>query len=279
MRRIFLTLASAAMLVASVDLDARIRPEKGPAAEIQSQWLGRRVAFLGDSITDKSQVERGVNDTYWYFLKDILGIEPLVYGINGHQMSHIVGQAQKMEDEIGQDLDAIMVFAGTNDYNESVPLGEWYNYGMATATVNGPAEVLRVHREFNMDETTFRGRVNAVLMHLKTTYPDKQIMLLTPIHRSDAYFGPKNIQPDESFANAAGLFIDDYVNVIKEASDVWSVPVIDIFALSGLMPSLEEHHRYFRDNGGHDYLHPNTEGHRRMAYAIAYQLLSYPSAF
>ena len=29
----------------------------------------------------------------------------------------------------------------------------------------------------------------------------------------------------------------------------------------------------------HDLLHPNTEGHLRMAYALAYQLLAYPVRF
>ena len=29
----------------------------------------------------------------------------------------------------------------------------------------------------------------------------------------------------------------------------------------------------------HDLLHPNTEGHLRMAYALAYQLLGYPAHF
>lgn len=29
----------------------------------------------------------------------------------------------------------------------------------------------------------------------------------------------------------------------------------------------------------HDLLHPNTAGHLRMAYALAYQLLGYPAHF
>ena len=34
-----------------------------PKAEIKSQWRGAKVAYLGDSITDKRQVEKGLNDT------------------------------------------------------------------------------------------------------------------------------------------------------------------------------------------------------------------------
>ena len=49
-----------------------------PKAEIKSQWRGARVAYLGDSITDKRQVEKGQNETYWSYLEHILGTEPKV---------------------------------------------------------------------------------------------------------------------------------------------------------------------------------------------------------
>ena len=44
-----------------------------PKEEIKSQWRGARVAYLGDSITDKRQVEKGTNDTYWLYLESLLG--------------------------------------------------------------------------------------------------------------------------------------------------------------------------------------------------------------
>ena len=242
--------------------------------EIKSQWQGARVAFLGDSITDANQIGR-TNDVYWNMMKDILGITPYCYGINGHRMNQIVGQAKKLEAEHGQDVDAIIVFIGTNDYNGSIPMGEWYTITADKTTIGGPTEVVRPHRIFNYDDT-FKGRINTVMKHLKTTYPTKQIIFLTPIHRGYATFGQNNIQPDESFSNALGLFIDDYVNAIKEAANIWAVPVIDLNSISGLYPNLPEHEQYFR-NSETDHLHPNTEGHKRMAYAISYQLLGYPA--
>ena len=272
----FLTALCAVLLLLPFDLDAR---KKSVQPEIPSQWNGRKVAYLGDSITDKDQVEAGVNDTYWVFLKDILGIEPLVYGINGHQSNQIIGQAERLLADYGQDFDAIMVFVGTNDFNASLPMGEWFMVNPEKTTVDGPVEVTRLHREFNFDPDTFKGRVNSMMLYLKTTFPEKQLILLTPIHRAYACFGPGNIQPDESFANAEGLFIDDYVTAIKELANIWSVPVVDLNSECGLMPTLDQHHQYFRGNDGNDYLHPNTKGHRRMAYALAYHLLHYPAAF
>ena len=70
-----------------------------PKAEIKSQWRGARVAYLGDSITDKRQVEKGTNATYWLYLESLLGTESFVYGISGHQWSHIPGQTDKLINE------------------------------------------------------------------------------------------------------------------------------------------------------------------------------------
>ncbi len=244
---------------------------------IRSQWEGAKVAFLGDSITDAAQIGT-TNDVYWNNLKDILGIEAYVYGISGHRMDNIVGQAERLEAEHGQDVDAIIVFVGTNDYNAGVPVGEWYTFSTKEVEVSGPAVQERRYRELIYDNSTFKGRTNIVMRWLKSHYPDKQIIFLTPLHRGYAYFRATNIQPDESYANACGYFIDDYVLAIKELANVWAVPVIDLNSISGLYPLSDAHVPYFR-NKDTDRLHPNTQGHLRMAWAIAYQLLGYPSRF
>ena len=123
---------SAAYLMATLTLLTQLMPVPafalrgaGPdgANLSDSRWRGRRVAFLGDSITDPHHV--GTTRCYWEFLADMLGIVPLVYGVNGHQMSDLYGQAQRMLAEQGDSVDAIVVFAGTNDYNGGVPL-VWY---------------------------------------------------------------------------------------------------------------------------------------------------------
>ena len=240
---------------------------------IESQWRGRKVVFLGDSITDKNNVSSKV---YWQYLAEMLGIEPLVYGINGHQWSNIPSQIQRMKND-NITPDAIFIFAGTNDYNADVPTGEWYSFDKQTVNVNGRM-VERLHRNRTTDGGTLCGRINNVLEGLKSDYPTAQIILITPLHRGYATFGSGNVQPDEAYANGLGLFIDDYVEVIRQASSVWSVPVIDLFAQSGLMPSLESNTRYIT-NGERDRLHPNAEGHYRMAKVMAYAMLAIPVGF
>ena len=271
LKRLFLILFSTLCLVAAASAQPLL----------PSQWDGKRVAFLGDSITDARQIGT-TNDVYWHMLEGILGIRPFVYGISGHRMNQIIGQGERLERDHGQDVDAIIVFIGTNDYNGGIPLGEWYTYSyeqtVAANRQTGRTEVFRKHRELVYDDATFRGRANTTLRWLKTHYPDKQIIFLTPIHRAYATFSADNIQPPESFANACGLFIEDYIQAVRELADVWAVPVIDLASISGLYPMLDEHAKYFR-NADTDRLHPNTEGHVRMAWAIAYQLLGYPADF
>lgn len=263
--------------------------------EIKSQWRGARVAYLGDSITDKRQVDKGVNDTYWLYLESILGTKSFVYGISGHEWSHIPGQTDKLIAEYGQDIDAIMIFVGTNDYNANVPLGEWYSEEVVEVEVTGPkgsksgVMAERKKRTILMDNKTVRGRINIAMAKLKEAYPTKQIILLTPIHRGDAFLSDRNIQPDELHANGVGEYIDAYVDVVKEAGNVWAVPVVDLNAISGLYPLAKSNGIYWRrpsleksSKSGKkrtDRLHPNSAGHLRMAYCLAYQLLGHPAKF
>ena len=124
-----------------------------------------------------------------------------------------------------------------------------------------------------MDSSTFKGRINAAMAYIKENFPDKQIILITPIHRGFAKFGEGNVQPDESFPNRIGEYIDSYVDAVKEAGNVWAVPVIDLNSLSGLFPNTPSHAQYFHKKDT-DLLHPNAKGHEKMASAIAYALLA-----
>lgn len=237
-------------------------------------WQNKRVAYLGDSITDAKVLP---DDThYWSYLQNMLGTESYVYGISGRQWKHLLDQANKLKTEHGDEVDAIMIFMGTNDYNSGTPIGEWFTETTEVVNANGKM-VERKRRDHVFDNSTFRGRLNIALDSLKKMYPTKQIVMLTPIHRGFAQFSEKNVQPSEEYCNGCGEYIDAYVNSIKEASAIWSVPVIDLYSLSGLLPALPEQSMYVP--GGNDNLHPNAEGHRRIALCIYYQLQALPCTF
>lgn len=237
-----------------------------------SQWTGKKIAFLGDSMTQKRDSSVKV---YWEYLVDMMEIEPFVYGISGNQWDGIFKQAQKLKQEKGKDVDAIFIFAGTNDYNHNTPLGNFYFETSKETNFNGKT-VTRKYRTLIEDDSTFCGRINKVIALLKQNYPDQQIVIMTPIHRGYATFSEKNVQPEENFSNDLGLYIDDYVNVLKTASSVWAVPIIDLYSLSGLHPVLDSYTKYF-SNPDTDRLHPNSAGNFRLAKTIQYQLLTLPS--
>ena len=73
-------------------------------------------------------------------------------------------------------------------------------------------------------------------------------------------------------------YLDAYVESVKQAGNLWAVPVIDLNALCGLYPLMDEHAQYFK-SASNDRLHPNDDGHRRMALTLMYQLQNLPCKF
>ena len=239
-------------------------------------WTGKRVAYFGDSITDPRN--KGSRRKYWGFLQEWLGITPWVYAVSGRQWDDIPRQADKLYTEHGDSADAILIFMGTNDYNNGVPLGEWYEVKKEQVMYGHgkPKQLVdRRRRYLSKDKGTFRGRINIAMEKVKKMYPTQQIVLLTPIHRAGFYANDKNWQCTEDYDNQCGEFMDVYIDAVKEAGNIWSVPVIDLNAISGLWPMMDEHARYFKD-GATDRLHPNDAGHERLAMTLAAQLMCLP---
>lgn len=242
-------------------------------------WKGRNVAYFGDSITDPRN--KAASKKYWSWLQDWLGITPWVYAVSGRTWHDIPRQTDKLVKDHDNDVDAIIILIGTNDFANAIPLGRWYNETDGTITAGlgrQKRDITLRRRTLSTDSTTYRGRINIAMSKLKSTYPDKQIILLTPLHRGGFYKSNTNWQPTEEWPNEAGLYIDAYVEATKEAANVWAVPVIDLNSTSGLFPMADSHNGYFA-NPDTDRLHPNNKGHRRIASTLLYQLAALPAGF
>jgi lysophospholipase L1-like esterase len=242
---------------------------------VASQWNGKRAGYLGDSMTDPNS--KATTKFYYQYLKEWLNIDHAVYARSGYQWSDIYKMAEKLFAEKANAVDAIFIWAGTNDYNHSIPLGEFFTETTKETNHNGKT-VTRKYRTAVMSDSTFCGRVNRVLSFLKEKFPTKQIIILTPIHRGYATFSSTNVQPDENYANGQGLYLDTYVERLKQAGNIWSVPVIDLYASSGLYPNLDSQVQYISKSDT-DRLHPSADGHLRIAKTIQYQLLALPADF
>lgn len=239
-------------------------------------WQGKRVAYFGDSITDPKN--KASQRKYWQRLQEWLGITPYVYAVSGRQWTDIPRQADMLMKEHGDSVDAIIMLMGTNDYNNGTSIGQWYEerdeevmYG------HGKPKTLTARRRqvACMTDSTYKGRINIALSKVRQMYPDKQIVLLPPIHRGGFYRSETNWQCTEDYTNQCGLYLQEYVDAVKEAANVWAVTVIDMNALCGLFPMKENHGKYFNDSEV-DRLHPNDLGHERMAKVLMQQLLTIP---
>lgn len=243
---------------------------------ITHPWQGKRVAYFGDSITDPNN--KAADNKYWACLAQWLNITPYVYGKSGREWSDIPRQADQLQKEHADSVDAIIIFIGTNDYNNGVPLGQWYTekeemvmYGHGKPKAETPRK-----RQYRcMDNSTYRGRINIAMDKVKRMYPTKQIVVLTPIHRQNFHRSDTNWQCSEDYTNQCGEYLQAYVDATKEIANIWAVPVIDLNALCGLYPMIDEHAQYFNDPDT-DRLHPNNNGHNRIAKTLIYQLLTLP---
>lgn len=245
-------------------------------ATVQHPWAGKKVAYFGDSITDPRN--KASKNKYWSLLQEWLGITPYVYAVSGRQWDDIPRQADQLMAQHGDTVDAILIFMGTNDYNNGVPIGKWYEekdeevmYGHGK-----PKQMTMRKRQYMcMDKDTYKGRINIAMEKVKKMYPTKQIIVMTPIHRQNFHANEKNWQCSEDYTNQCGEYLQAYIDATKEVANVWAVPVIDMNALCGLYPMLDEYAQFF-NNAETDRLHPNDAGHERMAKALMYQLLTYP---
>ena len=99
--------------------------ENSHSGWVQHPWQGKKVGYIGDSITDPNCYGNKIKK-YWDFLQEWLGITPYVYGISGRQWNDVPRQAEQLMKEHGEEVDAIIVLMGTNDFNAGIPIGEWF---------------------------------------------------------------------------------------------------------------------------------------------------------
>ncbi len=202
-----------------------------------SPWKGKTAVFVGDSITFGSKCD---GDKYWEVLEDEMELAQVIgMGIgkscisvtnsNGTSFNPLTARYDTIPE-----ADLIQIFMGTNDYGFNTPLG----------TINDTTDV------------SFYGALNVVIPALQAKYTSSRIVFVTPLHR----YGQHNLNYDYE-KNQAGHELKDYVDAIKEVCERYSVPVIDLFNMSGLNPSLEAVREKYIPDG----LHPNTEGHKYIA--------------
>ena len=85
-------------------------------------------------------------------------------------------------------------------------------------------------------------------------YPKAKIVVMTPLHRADE----DRVYNERGIRNWGTLM--DYVKIIIEVAQYYSLPVVDLYKESGIEPQED----FFRERYCPDGLHPNDDGHERI---------------
>lgn len=203
---------------------------------------GKKINFLGDSITEGCGVENQDN-RFDNRIAAQYGALVRNYGIGG---TRIARQTTPSSDalwdkdflsrvpEMDPDADIVVVFGGTNDY------------GHGDAPLGAPD---------SRDVFTFCGALNLLCEALMEKYPAAAIVVCTPLHR----LFEASVRNDFGVRNQTDLA--GYCELIRQRAAYYSLPVLDLYSQSGLQPAIETLHQLYMPDG----LHPNDVGHERLA--------------
>ena len=95
-------------------------------------------------------------------------------------------------------------------------------------------------------------------------YPGKPVVIVTPLHR----LNEDNPRGDGNKPHPT-LPLSGYVDIIKEVARYYSLPVLDLFAESGLQPAVPVIRERFMPDG----LHPSDAGSEILCDKIGHFLL------
>lgn len=205
---------------------------------------GLKINFLGDSITEGIGVSTPEN-IYWNRLsRDCNLAVARGYGIGGTRIAKQRTPSEKARwdldfcsrlPEMDDDADVVVIFGGTNDFGHGdAPLGSMHDRLPTTF--------------YGACHTLFEGAINK--------YPNATIVIMTPLHRhnEDCVCGSGDKQ-----VNLAPL--SAYVQIIREVAEYYSLPVLDLWSVSGIQPRVEIIKKTYCPDG----LHPNDAGHALIA--------------
>lgn len=154
---------------------------------------------------------------------------------------------ERLDSVIAKPADVFIVMGGVNDFQHDVPLGS-LNDG---------------------DMHTIYGAVQVIIETILTKYPQSKLIFMTPLKCKFQH--PTKNYPAANEPNGQGLVLAQYAAAIREACDFFSVPVIDMFANSGISPLVPSQQQAYMPDG----LHYNEAGYERLAKRIAGSLEQY----
>ena len=208
---------------------------------------GATINFIGDSITEGVGASR-VENRYTDVLAREFGLKAANnYGISGtrfaRQKNPTVNNPSFDRDfcsryaEMDPSADAVVVFGGTNDFGHGdAPLGTF-----ADRTPD-----------------TFTGACHYLMNGLLEMYVGKPVVILTPLHRWNEDC-PRGDVKTEDVAP-----LSTYREILLRVAEYYSLPVLDLYATSGIQPVNARNRAQLAPDG----VHPNDAGYAILAHRI-----------
>lgn len=199
--------------------------------------LPGRWCAIGTSVTYWDKESKGYQSwiRQWMDVADYVNL-----GVWG---GTIVDLSNSLESIVAADVYTIE--HGINDWRTSVPVGELSDFTNDTGN------------------TTFFGAYRKVIDRIYALNKRALIMLMTPVKACGGYG-----LPTHTYDAINGVYFDSYVQAIREIGKVCSLPVADIYSESGI-------NQWNLDIFSADYaIHPNEEGHKRMANVLYQKMLN-----
>lgn len=230
----------------------------------KSKYFNKVLACLGDSITNGYDPAKGdgtaLANPWRIQLRHECGfINVKNYGANGRMVSKDKDENVKslvnLVDDVAafpvNDLDAVTVLIGINDLAQGVPVGEFKD----------------VKPETGYGVDTFYGALQTLFERLiGRVGTEKPIAIINMLNANNS--GAK------AGAEKLGLSIEEALEAYREAIRVcakhYGLPVLELQDVVGFDLLKEEDNKTYSG----DLLHPNQEGHNKIADAVANFLLT-----
>jgi len=204
---------------------------------------GKRICFLGDSITEGVGTS-APDKTYHQIIAREHKLERAYnFGVGGTRIARQTNVSvypvwdlffELRAETMPRDADAIVIFGGTNDYG------------------HGDAHLGELDSN---DVYTFCGAVNSLITFLEKNFPNAEKVFVTPLHRVS----------EKAPSLPDGKVLADYVDAMRKICKKRGIALVDLFDIAPIDPNDPA----FVPDG----LHPNDKGHEIMADVIAKELL------
>lgn len=154
------------------------------------------------------------------------------------------------------DTDLIIVMGGTNDWIQSVPIGDtdWVSQDSTDEDWAASSYYSIFNGDFNV--RTFKGALASIVLKMQSLKPDAVIVLASPLSGRTGAKGGRDTSLDK---NSINLTMQDYAKSVCEVAEFMSVPFIDIYGKTGI--NIFNSPTYITD-GTHPY---TSKGNERMA--------------